>query len=103
MSLGGESNAWGSVSVIALIVLSAVLLAVFVVIECKHATDPVLPPHLFRNQSVLAITFLNWILGINYFVTIYFLPIYLQVVKGDTALWSGKKPIVTYVVISLLL
>ncbi|SAM07155.1 hypothetical protein [Absidia glauca] len=86
---GGESNAWGSVSVIALIVLSAVLLAVFVVIECKHATDPVLPPHLFRNQSVLAITFLNWILGINYFVTIYFLPIYLQVVKGDTALWSG--------------
>src|SRR4030042_2827489 len=56
-SLPGRDYAWGSVQIIGLLVISAVMLAVLIIVESK-AKDPVIPLKLFKssifNVSVVA-------------------------------------------------
>ena len=61
------------------------------VVEMKFATEPLLPPRLFKNRSVVAILCANLFFGIAFFAIVYYLPIYFQVVRGDSATWSGIR------------
>lgn len=88
---GGMANTWNSVSVLVPLVLSIVMLAVFAVIEWKFAVDPMLSRHLIRNQSIMAVCIANATFGANLFALLYYLPLYLQVVKGDSAELSSKE------------
>ncbi|KAI9317564.1 major facilitator superfamily domain-containing protein [Dichotomocladium elegans] len=91
MNFGGQTFPWKSAAVIVCFVLTGVLVAVLVVVEMKYAAEPLLPPRLFKNRSVVSVLSLNVFFGIVFFAVVYYMPIYFQIVRGDSATWSGIR------------
>jgi EmrB/QacA subfamily drug resistance transporter len=89
-SLGGTTWAWGSPQIIGLILLSAVLLPLFLLVESR-AQEPILPLSLFRNRTFTATSAVGFIVGFALFGAITFLPLYLQVTKGSSPTRSGLE------------
>jgi EmrB/QacA subfamily drug resistance transporter len=85
---GGAQYAWGSPVIIALIVATVVLVAVFILVE-RRAQEPVIPPLLFRNRTFDVASGVSFIIGVGLFGTIIYLPLYLQLVSGASATNSG--------------
>ncbi|KAI8875814.1 MFS general substrate transporter, partial [Backusella circina FSU 941] len=90
MNFGGQMFPWKSAAVIVPLVLTVVLVIALFFIESKVA-EPMMPPRLFKNRSVACNLAANWFFGMTFCSFIYFLPIYFQVVRGDTAMWSGIR------------
>ncbi len=86
---GGTQYAWDSWQIIGLYSSAVVLLVAFVWFE-RRAPEPVLPLHLFRSSIF---TFSN-IAGIGVAMTmfgaIFFLPVFVQGVIGNSATNSGE-------------
>ncbi|HJZ61338.1 MAG TPA: MDR family MFS transporter, partial [Miltoncostaeaceae bacterium] len=89
-SLGGTTYAWGSAPIVTLIVLSVVLSVAFVVVEGR-AAEPILPLSLFRNPVFSVSSAVGFIVGGSLFGAVTFVPLYLQVVKGQSATRSGLE------------
>jgi EmrB/QacA subfamily drug resistance transporter len=89
-SLGGTTWAWGSPKIIALIVLSIILVPAFVLTESR-ATEPILPLSLFRNHTFTLTSIVGFIVGFALFGSVTYLPLYLQVTKGFSAMISGLQ------------
>ena len=53
--------------------------------------EPILPLSLFKNHTFSLTSALGFIIGAGMFGAIVMLPLYLQVVKGDTATEAGLK------------
>ncbi|MBV8713327.1 MAG: MFS transporter [Solirubrobacterales bacterium] len=87
-SLGGTSYAWGSPFIVALIIVSVVMLALFPFVEMR-AAEPILPLALFRNRTFVVTSAVGFIIGLALFGAVTFLPLYLQVVKGHSPTVSG--------------
>ncbi|MGW7441575.1 DHA2 family efflux MFS transporter permease subunit [Streptomyces sp. NPDC054849] len=86
-SLGGTWG-WGSARIIALAVLGAVLLAVFLLVERK-AAEPVLPLGLFRVRTFTLCSVISFVVGFAMFGAMVYLPTFLQVVQGVSPTMSG--------------
>ncbi|CAO3651421.1 unnamed protein product [Cunninghamella echinulata] len=102
LNFGGELFPWGSAAVIVPLVFSFVFAGLLAFVESKFAKEPILPPRLFKNRSILAIIITNWWFGLTFFSLMYYLPIYFQIVKGDTAMWSGIRLIPLQLVICVV-
>jgi EmrB/QacA subfamily drug resistance transporter len=89
-SLGGTTYAWGSGVIIALIALGAVLLPLFLLVE-RRAKEPILPLELFRNRIVSLTGAIGFIIGLALFGSVTYLPLYLQIVKGESPTVSGLQ------------
>jgi len=89
-SLGGTSQAWGSVPSVALIVVGVALLVAFVFVE-HRAQEPILPLELFRNRTFVVTSAIGFIIGLALFGSITYLPVFLQVVKGKSPTASGLQ------------
>ncbi|GAA3922413.1 MFS transporter [Streptomyces gulbargensis] len=87
-SLGGTTWAWGSVQIIGLAVLGAVLLVWFVRVE-RRAAEPVLPLKLFRVRTFTLVSVISFVIGFAMFGAMTYLPTFLQVVQGVTPTMSG--------------
>ncbi|KAG0167570.1 hypothetical protein DFQ30_005907 [Apophysomyces sp. BC1015] len=55
MNFGGQMFPWNSAAVIVPLVLTGVLVCLLVVVESKYAKEPLMPPRLFKNQSVVSV------------------------------------------------
>ncbi|HEY7174309.1 MAG TPA: MDR family MFS transporter, partial [Micromonosporaceae bacterium] len=89
LSFGGTPGwAWSSGRVIGLFVAFAVLAAAFIVVELR-AREPILPLHLFRGRSFAFANISMFILGFAMFGSIIYIPLYLQIVKGESPTVSG--------------
>jgi EmrB/QacA subfamily drug resistance transporter len=88
--LGGTSYSWSSPLTIGLIAVSALALVLFTLVE-RRATEPVLPLHLFRQQTFVITSAVGLIVGFALFGSITYFPLYLQVVKGVTPTASGMQ------------
>ncbi len=86
-SLGGTWG-WGSVRIVGLAVLGAVLLLVFVFVERK-AAEPVLPLGLFRVRTFTLCSVISFVIGFAMFGAMVYLPTFLQVVQGVSPTMSG--------------
>jgi EmrB/QacA subfamily drug resistance transporter len=89
-SLGGTTWAWGSWKIIALIVLSAVLVPAFLLVE-QRAEEPIMPLSLFKNHTFSVTSAVGFIVGFALFGGITYLPVYLQVTKGSSPTVSGLQ------------
>jgi EmrB/QacA subfamily drug resistance transporter len=89
-SLGGTTFAWSSSESIVLAVLGVVLLALFLVAE-RRASEPILPLELFRNRIFSVCAGIGFIIGLALFGSVTYLPIFLQVVKGQSPTASGLQ------------
>lgn len=100
-SLGGNSFAWNSPTILGLIALTVVALAAFVVVE-QRAVEPIMPLRLFSNSTFLVSCVVGFIVGLAMFGSITYLPVYLQVVKGVSPSTAGLQltPMMAGVLIS---
>jgi len=90
--LGGTTYPWSSAMAIGLIAVSVLSLVFLVVIEGR-AKEPVLPLHLFRQQTFLMTSVVGLIVGFALFGSVTYFPLYLQVVKGVSPTASGMQMI----------
>ena len=89
-SLGGTTYAWGSTPMIAFAVAGTLLLGVFVAIE-RRAAEPVLPLHLFSNRGFSVTSVVGFIIGLAMFGAITYLPVFFQIVHGESPTASGLQ------------
>ncbi|GAA1379821.1 MDR family MFS transporter [Pseudonocardia kongjuensis] len=88
MSLAGKQFAWTSPISIGLIAGGIVLLALTVVVE-RRAKEPVVPPFLFRERTVVLATVASLFVGVAMFGSTIFLSQYFQLARGATATEAG--------------
>jgi len=79
---------WGSTRTIVALVVAAVLLAVFVVIE-RRVKDPLLPLGIFRVRTVAGANAAGLLLGGSFFAFIFVGTLYMQQVLHYSALECG--------------
>ncbi|MFA5801320.1 MAG: MDR family MFS transporter [Thermoleophilia bacterium] len=85
---GGSQYTWGSVQIIGLFGATALLLALFALIEGR-AADPVLPLGLFANRGLNVSVIVTFLTSFGMFGAIAFVPLYAQSVVGFSATNSG--------------
>jgi EmrB/QacA subfamily drug resistance transporter len=86
--LGGTTYAWSSPMMLGLIAVVAFVL--FLLAE-RRAEEPVLPLRLFRNRTVAIASAVGYIVGFALFGSVVYLPLFLQVVKGESPTASGLQ------------
>jgi EmrB/QacA subfamily drug resistance transporter len=89
-SLGGTTYPWGSPTIVALGVAGAILVVVFTVVE-RRATEPVLPLHLFSIRAFAVVSVVGFIVGFAMFGAITYLPVFFQIVHGQSPTASGLR------------
>jgi EmrB/QacA subfamily drug resistance transporter len=87
---GGQQYAWGSPMIIALSVIGAALLVLFLIRE-HYAAEPILPLPLFKDRVFSTAGGVGFIIGFAMFGAIVFLPIYFQLVRGSDPTISGLQ------------
>ncbi len=88
--LGGAELDWTSPAIIALLVVAVLALVLFLVAE-RRAAEPVLPLSLFMNPTFALTCAIGLVVGFALFGSVTYLPLFLQVVKGDTPTSSGLQ------------
>jgi EmrB/QacA subfamily drug resistance transporter len=87
---GGITYPWGSAQIIGLAAAAVALLVAFVAWEAR-ASEPILPLRLFRNPIFTVASAITGLLGLALFGAVVYLPEYLQVVRGASAIASGLQ------------
>jgi EmrB/QacA subfamily drug resistance transporter len=90
LSWGGTEYAWGSPTIVLMIVGSLVSLGIFVLVE-RRAVEPIMPLRLFRSSVFSVCGVLAFIVGFAMLGSMTFLPTYLQYVHGSSATSSGLQ------------
>ena len=67
-----------------------VLLGIFVVVE-RRATEPVLPLHLFSIRAFSITSVVGFIVGFALFGAVTYLPVFFQIVHGESPTVSGLQ------------
>ncbi|KHE85200.1 MFS general substrate transporter [Neurospora crassa] len=88
---GGADYPWNSSVVIGLFVGAAVMTLIFVGIEIWQQDRGLLPPHFFKDRNVLAAMMFAMFVGAYFFPLVFYLALYFQAVKGDSAIEAGIK------------
>ncbi len=90
--LGGIRYPWTSPIILGLVLVTLVSLVLFLYVE-RRAKEPVLPLRLFANRTFTIATLTGLIVGFALFGSVTYLPLFLQVVKGDSPTASGLRMI----------
>ncbi|ELU43283.1 TRI12 domain-containing protein [Rhizoctonia solani AG-1 IA] len=89
ISGGGTYYSWNSALVIAMVSVGSVLVIIFLLVEWRIATLPILPLHLFRVKNILIIYMTTIMTGIIYYCNLYFLPSYYTDARGFTPIQAA--------------
>jgi EmrB/QacA subfamily drug resistance transporter len=85
---GGDAHAWGSPTIVGLLVGSVALAGAFLAWE-QRAAEPILPLRLFGDRVFAVTSTLAVLVGAAMYGGIVFLPLFLQAVTGASATDSG--------------
>jgi EmrB/QacA subfamily drug resistance transporter len=85
-----QAGEWTDFAVGGLIAISAVLGALFLVIEAR-AKEPIIPLDMFRNRTYTASLLSTFLVSFGFFGAIIFLPRWFQFVNGSSATESGYQ------------
>jgi EmrB/QacA subfamily drug resistance transporter len=89
-TLGGTTYDWASPEIVGMGVLGLAALIGFGMAE-RRATEPILPPHLFRNRVFVVTSALGFVVGFALFGSLTYLPLFQQVVRGLDPTESGLQ------------
>jgi EmrB/QacA subfamily drug resistance transporter len=84
-----DEVAWTAPSTLVVLAASAALLVVFVVIEGRAASHPLVPLRLFKVRSVAGANLVMFCFGVGMFAMWFFLSLYLQQVLGYSPVVTG--------------
>lgn len=99
---GGTTYAWNNGRIIALFILFGLLLLLFLFIQYRQQEQATVPPRILRNRTVCAGAFFAFAAGGAFFISIYYLPLWFQAVKGSTALQSGIQNLPTLIAVVVM-
>ncbi|AGP31212.1 MDR family MFS transporter [Corynebacterium terpenotabidum] len=85
---GGKDYAWGSATIIGLIIATVVCAILFVIAESK-ADAPIIPLELFRSRNFVLCTVASVIVGVLLMGALAYMPTYIQMVHGMTPTKAG--------------
>jgi len=88
--LGGTSFPWTSPFILGLAAIAVVSTIAFVAVE-RRAAEPVLPLRLFANRAFAIASAVGFVVGFALFGSVTYLPLFLQVAKGETPTASGLQ------------
>jgi EmrB/QacA subfamily drug resistance transporter len=88
--LRGNDQGWGSLTILSLFVVAAVLLAAFVAIE-RVVREPMLPLRLFRVRSFTGVQLAAFAVSGSMFALFLYLTLYLQSYLGLSPLGAGLR------------
>lgn len=86
---GGSAYSWSSGRVIALLVIFAVLLVAFAIVQYFMGENATIPGRLIKQRSLASAAAFAMVVGSAFFVNIYYIPIWFQVVRGSSATTAG--------------
>ncbi|KAG9023055.1 hypothetical protein FRB95_013743 [Tulasnella sp. JGI-2019a] len=89
LTWGGVRYPWSSFRVLVPLVLGLVGLVVFIVYEAHFPVEPVVPWKLLKNRTTLSGYFITFFHSIVVACVTFYVPVYLQAVKGQSAIRSG--------------
>ena len=89
VNTGGNIVPWNHPLVYVTLPLSAVFLALFVYVEDKVASEPIIPVRLLLDRSVASACMTCWFSTMYIFAVIYYVPIYFQAVMGVSTTRAG--------------
>lgn len=87
---GGTQYAWGSPQILGLIAVTVVLVVLLLLRE-RRAAEPIIPLSLFRKPEIALTMVITFIIGVSSIGAYFFVPIYLQVVRGDDPTRAGLE------------
>ncbi|MBI1418707.1 MAG: DHA2 family efflux MFS transporter permease subunit [Limimaricola sp.] len=87
-SLGGHTLPWDSPAILGMIAVTVLATLAFVLAE-RFAVEPVLPLGLFRNGTFVVACLVGLVVGVAMFGSVTYMPVFLQVVKGDSPSIAG--------------
>lgn len=90
---GGTEYAWSNARIIVLFVLGGILLGIFVYIQFRMGDNATVPIRIITQRSVASGAFASFIIPGSMMMLVYYLPIWFQAIKGDSAVKSGISTI----------
>jgi len=90
ISVYGPQDGWQASKTLLTLAAALALILIFIFQESR-AKEPILPLALFKNHTFSVTSFMAFIIGAGMFGAIIMLPLYLQIVKGDSATSAGLK------------
>lgn len=87
-SIAAEQG-WGSAGVLTWFAVGGVALLLFVIVELFVAKEPLLNLRLFGNSTFLTASLIGYVTVIGLFGAEFLMPVYLQALRGRTALQTG--------------
>ncbi|OAP57866.1 hypothetical protein AYL99_08604 [Fonsecaea erecta] len=82
LSGGGSYFEWSSPMVISMFVVGGLSFVAFLIVEWKVASLPMMPLSMYTNAPVAAILAQNFFFGMVYYSNLYYIPLYIQNVRG---------------------
>lgn len=104
MQYGGQQYTWNSSTVVGLLVGFIALSAAFAAWEWCQEDRAMVPFRLAGNRTYIVPTVFAFFFSGAYFLLIYYLPLYFQVIDGVSAAMSGVRnlPLILAVPVSML-
>jgi EmrB/QacA subfamily drug resistance transporter len=99
LSWGGREYPWSSPIVIAAVTFAALMAVVFLWVETR-ASEPIIPPSLFRSSIVSVTIAASVLTSACLYGTLLFVPLFIQAVVGTGATQSGA--VLTPMMVSML-
>lgn len=90
LNTGGNQLPWTHPLVVTSFPLAAVFLALFIYIEARVATEPIIPVKLLLDRTVASACLTNWFTTMVVFGLLFYLPLYFQV-QGMSATAAGVR------------
>lgn len=90
ISVYGPQDGWTNNKTLTALAIALAIILGFIYQESR-TSEPILPLNLFKNHTFTITSILGFIIGAGMFGAIVMLPLYLQVVKGDSATSAGLK------------
>ncbi|KAG0291872.1 hypothetical protein BGZ96_004774 [Linnemannia gamsii] len=88
-NLGGNLYPWNSPLIITLYALAIPSIVMFLLVEAKHAENPIVPPYLWKNHNVVTLLSINVFMGMTFWTLMFYLPIYFQIIEHESATNAG--------------
>ncbi|KAF6816604.1 major facilitator superfamily transporter [Colletotrichum musicola] len=88
---GNTQFPWNSSQIIGLFVGSVLMAIIFIGIQIRKGDAGILPPRFFKTKDVVCAMIFSTLFGAAFFPLIYYLSLFFQAVKGDTAVQAGIK------------
>ncbi|KAL3457937.1 major facilitator superfamily domain-containing protein [Aspergillus heterothallicus] len=102
---GGATYPWGDGRVIALFAVFGVLMLIFTAVQWWQQDQATIPPRLVTNRNIWGGSLYTFCFGASFLVFTYYLPLWFQSVKDESATKSGilNLPMLIGVAVSTVL